>query len=107
MLRGQEEMIGQLRLRCKHGSEQGDRRGEGGAAPQAKRPKPEPAASMRAGDLRLELWRRKLDTNGTRRELAARLEEHRRSDAVVEGKKTCSWRGRVSELARPCRELRL
>jgi hypothetical protein len=54
---------------------------------------------MRVDDLREELGRRGQDTKGKKGELAARLEEHRRSDGGEDGAQTCSWRGRVRELA--------
>ena len=91
-------LIGQLRCRCKNGPEDGGGGGEGGAAPRAKCAKLEPAQSMRVADLREELGRRGQDTRGKKGELAARLED-RRSDGGEDGKQTCSWRGRVSELA--------
>jgi hypothetical protein len=93
-----EGLIGQLRTRCKNGPA-GAGGGEGGAPPSAKRAKLEPAQSMSVGDLREELGRGGLDTKGKKGELAVRLEEHRRSDAGVEGAQRCSWRGRVCELA--------
>jgi hypothetical protein len=54
---------------------------------------------MSVGDLREELRRGGVDTNGKKGELAARLDEHRRSDAGEEWAQRCSWRGRVCELA--------
>jgi hypothetical protein len=54
---------------------------------------------MSSDDLREELGREGLGTKGEKGELAARLEEHRRSGAGVEGAQRCSWRGRVCELA--------
>ena len=46
-----------------------------------------------------ELGRRGQSTDGDTDELVGRLEEHRRRDAGVEGAQSCSWRGRVCELA--------
>jgi len=94
-----EGLIGQLRMQCKHGPEEGAGGGEGGAPPSAKRAKLEPAQSMSVGDLREELQRGGVGTSGEKDELAARLEEHRRSNAGEEGAQRCSWRGRVCELA--------
>ena len=94
-----EGIIGQLRTRCKHGPEDGAGGGGGGAPPSAKRAKLEPAQSMSADDLREELGRRGQDTKGKKGALAARLALHRQIDAGGEGAQSCSWRGRVSELA--------
>ena len=93
-----EGLIGQLRTRCKNGPA-GAGGVEGGAPPSAKRAKLEPAQSMSCDDLREELGRGGLDMKGKKGVLAARLEEHRRNDAGVEGAQRCSWRGRVCELA--------
>ena len=89
-----EGLIGQLRTRCKNGPDDCEGVGEGGAAPAAKRAKLQPAQSTSVDDLREELGRRGLSTKGKKGELAARVEEHRRSDAELR----CSWRGRVCEL---------
>ena len=93
-----EAFIGKLRTRCKNGPE-GAVGVVGGAPPLAKRAKLEPAQYMSADDLREELGRRGQSTDGDTEELVGRLEEHRRRDAGVEGAQSCSWRGRVSELA--------
>jgi len=92
-----EEFIGELPTRCKHGEGEGG--GKGGAAPQAKRAKLEPAESMSAEDLRTDLGRRGLSAIGKKGELVARLEEQRRSEAGVERAQRCDWKGMVCELA--------
>jgi hypothetical protein len=96
--RALEHFIGQLRLRCKNGPEDGEGELAGGAPPWAKRAKLEPAASMGADDLREELGRLGLDAEGKMSELVALL-ERRRNDAGEEGAPRCHWRGRVAELA--------
>ena len=95
-----ENLIGQLWMRCKHGPEAGEGEGGGsGAPPLAKRAKQQLTESMSVDELRKELRRRGSDTKGRKGELATRVEQHRRSDAVVEGPHRCDWRGRVCELA--------
>ena len=60
----------------------------------------EPLQSMSTDDLREDLGRRGLDTDGGWGVLAVRLEEHRRSvgSDAGEGGAWCSWRGKVCEL---------
>jgi hypothetical protein len=53
---------------------------------------------MDSDDLREELGRGGLSTKGKKGELAARLEEHRRSDAGAHGAQRCSWVGKVCDL---------
>jgi uncharacterized coiled-coil protein SlyX len=93
-----EGLIGQLRLRCKHGQD-GKVGAEGGAPPVAKRAKLESTESMSIDDLREELTRQGLSTKGEKGELVACLDEHRRIDVGVAGPQRCTWRGRVCELA--------
>mmetsp|Transcript_64098 Transcript_64098/g.146845 ORF Transcript_64098/g.146845 Transcript_64098/m.146845 type:complete len:107 (-) Transcript_64098:2-322(-) len=85
------ECVGQLRVGCKHARRETGEGGRGGEAlPRSKSAKLEPASSMSADDLREELGRRGLSTKGKKGELVARLEEHWRSDAGVDGEHTCS-----------------
>ena len=91
------DFIGDLRMRCKHGKDGEEEGGsDGGAAPRAKRARLEPPQPMSNDDLRNELGRRGLSTNGRKGEMAARLEENRRSEA---GEPCCDWRGKVCEFS--------
>ena len=82
-----EDLIGQLRLRCKNGRAEVEGVGEDADM--------ELLQSTHTDDRHEELGHQGLDTEGERGVLLARPEEHRGSDA---GGKWCTWRGKVFEL---------
>jgi hypothetical protein len=89
------------------GAAPSSKRGLGGGAdmedcvePSSKRAKLDAGQSMSAGDLPEELQRGGQSTEGKKGELAARLENHPRSDAGADGAgvQHCSWVGKVCDL---------
>ena len=82
------DLVGQMRLRSKHGPAKG---AEGGRSDNM-----EPLRSMKQPD-RCD-GRRGLTTEGEQGELAGGHKELRRSDAGVEGGACCSWQGKLSEM---------
>ena len=92
------DFIGDLRVRCRHGTDlEEEGRGAGGAAPRAKRAKLDPPQPMSNNDLRKELGRRGMGTKGNKGDMVARLQEQRRSEAGEQ--QICNWRGKVCEFA--------
>ena len=87
-----QDFVGNLRVRCKHGLE------EGIPPPEAQRCNPEPVKSMSTDDVRKELEQRGMSCKGRRGRLVARLKEHRQHDTCQQAAHLCSWRGRISQL---------
>ena len=87
-----EKIIGQTRMRCKHGPEEPEG-GDGEAVPPAKRAKLQDLESMSYNDLGAELEKAGLPKGWYKKVRITRLKKHR-SDA---GKENCRWKGTVSE----------